>query len=83
MRVCADEAHVFFWEVPELLRRTALTGWVLLIDEQQAFLRLLVALFVSLTSLLAMVSIKPFERDEDDLLAVASQCAFAPLLHAQ
>ena len=28
------EPHVYFWEVVDLLRRTALSGWVLLIDEQ-------------------------------------------------
>lgn len=64
---------MFFWEVLELMRRTTLTGWVLLINEQHAFLRLIVALFVSLAALLAIVSLKPYRRAEDTLLATASQ----------
>ena len=42
--------EVFYWEVVELLRRTILTGWVLLVPEERAYLRLVVASLVSLAS---------------------------------
>ena len=49
-------------EVLELLRRTALTGWVLVFDEQHTFMRLVVAFFISFGSLIAMMIVKPFKR---------------------
>ena len=72
------EPHVFFWEPLELFRRTALTGWVLLFDERSwgagaAFLRLLGGMFISLSFLVALLSVKPYDRPEDDLLATAAQ----------
>ena len=71
-------AHVFFWEPLELMRRTALTGWVLLFDERSrgsgaAFLRLVAAMFISLAFLVALLSVKPYNRPEDDVLATMSQ----------
>ena len=36
------------WEMINLSHRTVLTGWVLLIDDERAFLRLVLALFTSL-----------------------------------
>jgi len=67
------EPFVFFWEPFELLRRTTLTGWVLLIHEQYNFIRLLIGLLVSSIFLVALLSIKPYKRPEDDLLAILSQ----------
>jgi hypothetical protein len=58
------ESHVYFWEVIDLLRRTVLGGWVLLIDEANKFSRLLVALFVSVraTSRICLLSMKSSPR---------------------
>ena len=67
------EESVFFWEPVDLVRRTVLTGWVLMIDERYVFLRLFVALLVSLAGFTAILAVKPFKRADDDLLAVATQ----------
>ena len=54
--------HVYFWEIVELLRRTLLTGWVLLFDEQSRYTRLLMALLVSIVSFALQLSIRPYKR---------------------
>ena len=54
--------HVYFWEVVELVRRTILTGWVLLFDEQSRYARLLMALLVSIASFALQLSIRPYKR---------------------
>lgn len=55
--------------VLELLRRTILTGWVLLVETEHAFLRLLIGLLISLASLAALLAARPYTRPEDSLLA--------------
>ena len=52
----------------QLLRRTILIGWVLLfIPAKQTFLRLLVALLVSVFSLTILLAVRPYARAEDNL----------------
>jgi len=53
----------------------ALTGYVLLIDESKHFLRLVVAMLVSLAYLMLMIRVRPYVRPEDDMLACSSQTA--------
>ena len=64
----------FYWELVELVRRTFLIGWVLFIfSTEQTFLRLVVALLVSVVSLVLLLSIRPYRRSEDNLLAAGCQ----------
>jgi len=69
------EPSWFFWELVELVRRTILIGWVLLIPTSLTFIRLVVALLLSQISLTLVLSVKPYLRPEDDLLAAASHLA--------
>ena len=67
------EVDYFWWEPLELLRRTALTGWVLLLPEKKRFLRLVTGLLVSLLSSFGLLISKPFSREEDDMLSIMCQ----------
>jgi len=67
------EVDYFWWEPLELLRRTALTGWVLLLPEKKRFLRLVTGLLISLLSSFGLLLSKPFRRDEDDMLSILCQ----------
>jgi hypothetical protein len=49
--------------------------YVLLIDESKHFLRLVVAMLVSLAYLMLMIRVRPYVRPEDDMLACISQTA--------
>ena len=49
----------FWWDIASLIQRTVLTGWFLLIDLEQQFIRLLAALVVSLFFLCAAVDSSP------------------------
>ena len=63
----------FFWELLELTRRTILTGWVLLIPPDSLFLRLVLALLISIGSFALLLSTRPYARPEDNLLAAGCQ----------
>jgi len=63
----------FMWEPLELVRRTALTGWVILIDESLDFIRLLVGFIASLAFTVILLSYQPYLRREDGLLAILAQ----------
>ena len=63
----------FYWELVELVRRTILVGWVLLIPTDKTFLRLVVALLLSVTSLAVLLSASPYKRPEDNVLAAGCQ----------
>ncbi|KAL1523059.1 hypothetical protein AB1Y20_018019 [Prymnesium parvum] len=67
------EPYVFFWEPADLIRRTILTGWVLLIDEDKKFARLLVAILITLAYFCALLVVKPYRFAEDNILAITSQ----------
>ena len=60
----------FYWELLELNRRNVLVGWMLLIPTEQTFLRLVFALLLSIASLALLLSIDPYTRSEDKVLAV-------------
>jgi hypothetical protein len=59
------QSDFYYWEVVELTRRTTLVGWVLLVDESSAFVRLIVAMLVSLAALVLTVSKKPYRYPEE------------------
>lgn len=61
------------WEPLELVRKLALTGFVLLIPASQSFLRLVLALMLTLISLTLYLQLKPFKADDNDLIAVGGQ----------
>jgi len=51
----------FWWDWLELLRRLILTGFVLVVPERLAFLRLIVALLLSVLFLVAQTILRPFK----------------------
>ena len=69
--------EVYLWEVLEVLRKLTVTSFVMLIDEQHAGARVLVALLVSILFLSLEIWVQPFRRDEDNWLAHMSNLALA------
>ena len=80
-------AESFWWEVPLLLKKLILTGFLLLIPEDVVFLRLVAALLVVLAYLVLVLIRRPYRSPETAALAlginVALACLFfsALLLH--
>ena len=70
----------FWWEALELARKLILNGIVLLIPEERAFLRLVVAVLLSSCYLTALAATQPYRKFEDYALAVVSQ-SFTLLAH--
>ena len=62
----------YWWEALELARKLVLTGAVLLIPEERAFVRLVVATLICSCYVALVGATQPFKRVEDDALAVAS-----------
>jgi len=65
----------FFWEPVELMRRLALTGFVLLVGEEHELLRALIALLVSFFWLVAQWALKPYKQLVDNHLAAVANIA--------
>ena len=61
----------YWWEAVELARKLVLTGAVLLIPEERAFLRLVVATLICSFYVALVAATKPHKRVEDSVLAVA------------
>ena len=61
-----------WWEAVELARKLVLTGFVLLIPEKNAFLRLMVATLVCSCYGFMLAAVRPYKRVEDNVLAVAT-----------
>ena len=66
------EQNWYWWEAVELARKLVLTGFVLLIPEKNAFLRLVVATLVCSCYAVALAVVRPYKRVGDDVLAVAT-----------
>ena len=62
----------YWWEAVELARKLVLTGFVLLIPEKNAFLRLVVATLICSCYAVALAVVRPYKRVEDNVLAVAT-----------
>ena len=62
----------FWWELVEIVRRVVLTGWLVLIPERVAFLRLVFAVLTSISALLLTLAKSPYRHLEDQMLAVAN-----------
>ena len=63
----------FYWELIELVRRTFLTGWVLLFDESRSFVRILVGLMISVAIFTLTLIRRPYLHHEDRYLAISAQ----------
>ncbi|EOD04884.1 hypothetical protein EMIHUDRAFT_220686 [Emiliania huxleyi CCMP1516] len=61
----------YWWEALELARKLVLTGFVLLIPEENALLRLVVATLICSCYVALVAATKPYKRVEDSVLAVA------------
>ena len=57
------------------MRRNVLVGWMLLIPTDKTFLRHVVGLLLSIASLSLLLSINPYVRAEDNVLAACCQLA--------
>jgi len=62
----------YYWASVELVQRSILTGWVLLVSADKSFLRLIVSFMTSLAVLVWTLIASPYRRGEDNLLAGAS-----------
>ena len=65
----------YWWEAVELARKLVLTGFVLLIPEKNAFLRLVVATLVCSCYVALVAATNLYKRVEDNFLAVATSLA--------
>uniref|UniRef100_A0A6T0BY87 Tyrosine-protein kinase ephrin type A/B receptor-like domain-containing protein n=1 Tax=Chrysotila carterae TaxID=13221 RepID=A0A6T0BY87_CHRCT len=65
--------YAFWWETFELLRRTTLVGWVLLIPHEKQFIRLITGLLVSQICLTVLLLVRPYKMHSDFQLASLSQ----------
>uniref|UniRef100_A0A7S4BXP4 Tyrosine-protein kinase ephrin type A/B receptor-like domain-containing protein n=1 Tax=Chrysotila carterae TaxID=13221 RepID=A0A7S4BXP4_CHRCT len=63
----------FWWEPFEFVRRTALTGWVLLIPHEKQFMRLIAGLLISQISFTILLMVRPYKLRSDFQLASLSQ----------
>lgn len=66
-------ASFYAWELVVLSQRTVLTGWVLLISDERAFLRLVVGLLASLLVGFLMLALQPYRQASNLMLAAAQQ----------
>ena len=62
----------YWWEAVELARKLVLTGFVLLIPEERAFVRLVVATLVCSCYAVVLSVVRPYKRVEDNVIAVAT-----------
>ena len=65
----------YWWEAVELARKLVLTGFVLLIPEERAFVRLVVATLICSCYAVALAVVRPYKRVEDNVLAVATRAS--------
>lgn len=56
-----------WWEALELARKLVLTGAVLLIKEERAYLRLLVATLICSSYSVGLAAVRPYKRIEDNV----------------
>ncbi|KAL1507496.1 hypothetical protein AB1Y20_008332 [Prymnesium parvum] len=64
--------ELYLWASIELALRCVLTGWLLLIDGERSFLRLIIALLLALTMLVLTLALRPYRRLEDNMLGCAA-----------
>ena len=69
----------YWFEVAALSQRIVLVGWLRLVDEELKFLRLLMALLVSIGFLVALLVCQPYRRKFDQTMAAGCQIVFVCL----
>ena len=70
----------YWWEAADLARKLFLTGFVLLVaEEEDSFVRLVVAVLVCSCYAVAIALVQPYKRFEDNILAVVP---LRPIPHA-
>lgn len=74
------EPACLWWAWLDLLRRIVLSGSLLLISDEVAFLRLLVALLFSLTLLFTQIYVRPYRNKQAEVLAAAVQTVATVLI---
>ena len=70
---CAGRSGDRRWEVAALLQRTILTGWLLLVDSELRFLRLLAGLIVTISFLVLLLVCAPYKSKSDYGVAAGVQ----------
>jgi hypothetical protein len=69
----------YWWEIFALTQRIVLVGWLNLVDSELKFLRLLMALLVSVAFLVALLVCQPYRRKFDQTMAAGNQIVFVCL----
>jgi hypothetical protein len=64
--------RAFWWEIYDTVRKLILTGFLLLIPPLLAFVRLFLALIISVGHLVLLLSTKPYENPWDSVAALAA-----------
>ena len=67
------KGNFFYWELVELMRRLLVSGWVTLIPYDKMFFRSTFVLLVSFLLILLTALAHPWEKPEDNMLALVSQ----------
>jgi len=67
------KAAYYWWEIASLLQRTMLTGWLLLVDGETPFVRLVAALVITISYLVALLACNPYKRSLDYGMAAGCQ----------
>ena len=67
------KVEYFYWEAVDLARRIILTGWVALVNERDAFFRIVIGLLTSLAVMVLTLVVDPYKHEEDQAMAVSAQ----------
>ena len=63
----------FYWEVVELFRRLACSGFIMLIPHEYVFMRIAIAIAVSIPILVMTAFLRPVKNSEDTVLGITGQ----------
>ena len=63
----------FWWELLFLMQRLFIVGFVQLIPPEHEFGRMLCGLFTALLYLVLLLAVRPFQRHDNNISAIASQ----------
>ena len=72
----------YYWELIDVARKLFLTGFVLLIPQEQSFVRLIAAVFLSICYLVLLTTPQPYKQRSTALVAVATQLSLVSVLFA-
>jgi hypothetical protein len=74
--MCAPTSASYWWEVFALIQRTVLTGWLQLVNKELKFMRLLMALLLTIGFLVTLNVCRPYRRKFDQTMAAGCQVVF-------